>query len=521
VQHSLYAQDAWKATRRLTVNFGLRLDHIGQWYNPQGNGVIVWDPAAYTSANTPDTGIVWHKTDPSVPLSGWVSPLYYPAPRVSAAYDVFGNAKTVVRGGLALFYLTEGALDNFDPASSGQFTYGTPTGLTSFAQINTLAGVPSAGSPLNGTTVTAVDMHDNKMPHTWDYNVTISQAMPWRSFAEFSYVGNRSRDMVYGGTSNNKLNDANIIPEGAFFTPDPKTGVIPCVRGVTCSNLNALDYAPYQNYQDIYVMTHGSLSNYNSVQATWIRSMKPVVVSANYVFGKVLGTYDGVSSNGADASGTVDGFALSKNYGPEAFDHTHIFNLAYSVDLPKPIHSNKILAGAVNGWTVSGWTGIQSGTPLEANAASFNALWPSGVSSSSYLGTNAVTLMPNLICNPTANLKSGQYFNPACMAPPAPGTQGTEIWPFIHGPAVINSDMSLFKSFQVGENKKLQFRLQAYNFLNHPNAAFTVANNGDLQLNFGNSNGTLSQTNTNPYTTGIPAHTVGNRLVELAVKFYF
>ena len=362
------------------------------------------------------------------------------------------------------------------------------------------------------------------MPHTWDYNFTISQAFPFRSLLEVAYVGNRSRDMLWGGTSNNKLNDANIVPLGAYFTPDPKTGVIPCTRGVTCiSSLNPNDYFAYPNYQDIYVMTHGSYSNYNSAQVSWIRSVKPVVVSANYVFGKVLGTYDGISGNGADNAGTVNGFALSKNYGPMAYDHTHIFNLAYSLDLPKFFHGNKVLGGVVNGWTLSGWTGIQSGTPLEANAAGFNTQWPSGVSNSSYLGTNAVTLMPNLICDPRKGLASGQYFNPACFAPPAPGTQGTEIWPFIHGPAVINSDMSLFKSIQLGESRKLQFRLQAYNFMNHPNAAFAQVNNGDLSLNF-NNNGTLSQTpiyNSGTPTNGFPAHTFGNRLIELAVKFYF
>ncbi len=524
VQHSLYAQDSWKVNRRLTVNYGLRLDHIGQWYNPTGNGVIVWDPSAYSSSNTPDTGIVWHKKDPSIPQSGWASKLYYPAPRVSAAYDLFGNAKTVLRGGLAEFYFTQGAIDNFDAASGGQFTWATPQALTSFAQINSYPGVPTAGSPLNGTTITADDLNDNKMPHTWDYNFTISQAFPFRSLLEVAYVGNRSRDMLWGGTSNNKLNDANIIPMGAFFTPDPKTGVIPCTRGVTCiGSLNANDYFAYPNYQDIYVMSHGSYSNYNSAQVSWIRSVKPVVVSANYVFGKVLGTYDGISGNGADNSGTVDGFALSKNYGPMAYDHTHIFNLAYSLDLPKFVHGNKVLGEVINGWTLSGWTGIQSGTPLETNAAGFNTQWPSGVSNSSYLGTNAVNLMPNLICDPRKNLASGQYFNPACFAPPAPGTQGTEIWPFIHGPAVINSDMSLFKSFQFSESRKLQFRLQAYNFMNHPNAAFAQVNNGDLTLNF-NNNGTLSQTpiyNSGTPTNGSPAHTFGNRLIELAVKFYF
>ena len=524
-QVSFYAQDSWKVNRKLTVNYGLRFDHVGQWYNPLGNGVIVWDPAVYSNAsNAPaNTGVVWHSTNPSVPLSGWVSPFIYYEPRFGFAYDLFGNAKTVIRGGAAKFYFTEGAIDDSDPNSSGQFSWGTPISLTSFAQINSLSAqginVPAAGSPLNGTTISPNAMNDSKMPYSWTYNFTISQALPFRSVGEFSYVGSATRDMVIG-TSNDKINDANIIPMGALFKPDPVTGVIMCVKAVSCNNPNLNDYMPYRNYQDIYVMGHGSYSNYNSFQATWTRSVKPVVMMANYVFGKVMGTYDGVSANGNGSSGTVDGFSLGANYGPEAYDHTHIFNLSFSIDLPKATH-NQALGALVNGWTLSGWTGVQSGVPLEANAPGFNVQWPSNVSNQIYLGTNAVTLMPNLTCNPTKGLASGQYFNPACFAPPAAGTQGTEMWPYIHGPAVINSDMSLFKSFNFGETKKLQFRLQAYNWLNHPNGQFTVQNNGDLQLNFGTSAGTLSNTNTNKETTGFPAFTVGNRLVELAVKFYF
>ncbi len=520
-QVSFYAQDSWKAGRRLTINYGVRFDHVGQWYNPQGNGVIVWDPAKYstTATSTPNNGIVWHSVDSSVPLSGWVSPLIYYEPRFSAAYDLFGNAKTVLRGGAAKFYFTQGAIDDSDPNSSGQLTFGTPTALTSFAQINNYPNVPAAGGPLNGSTISPDDMNDSKMPYTWTFNLTVSQALPFRSVGEFSYVGSATRDMVYG-TSNNKINDANILPLGTLFKPDPVSGVIPCVQGVSCNNPNTNDYFPYSSYQDMYVMGHGSYSNYNSIQATWTRSVKPVVVVANYVFGKVLGTLDGVSSNGADNAGTVDGFGLSKNYGVEAYDHTQIFNLSYSLDLPKLTH-NRVGAQFIDGWTLSGWTGIQSGTPLEANAASFNVQWPGNVSNEIYLGTNASTLMPNLTCDPRKGLSSGQYFNASCFAPPAPGTQGTEMWPFIHGPSVINSDMSLFKTFQLTESKKIQFRLQAYIFLNHPNAAFEVANNGDLQLNFGTPAGTLSPTNVNTQTNGTPLHTVGNRLVEFAVKFYF
>ena len=363
-------------------------------------------------------------------------------------------------------------------------------------------------------------MNDSKMPHTWTYNLTVSQALPFRSVAELSYVGSNTKDMEIG-SSNNKINDANILAAGVLFTPDPITGVTPCVRGVTCSGVNTNDYFKYQSYQDVYVMSHGSFSRYNSFQATWTRAVKPVVVVANYTFGKVLGTFDGISGNGSDNTGTVDGTSIANNYGVEGYDHTHIFNLSYSLDVPKLTH-DRAFGQVVNGWTLSGWTGVQSGSPLESNAASFNAAWSSAVSNQSYLGTNAITLMPVLTCDPRKGLSSGQFFNTACFAAPAAGTQGTQMWPFIHGPSVINSDMSLFKTFQLTESKKIQFRLQAYNFLNHANAAFNVQDNSDIKLNFSTNGGANpSATNTNTATTGHPKFEQGNRLIELAVKFYF
>ncbi len=528
VVHALFAQDSWKVTSRLTLNYGFRLDHEGQFYNTSGNGAIVWDSALYSNAaNAPvDTGLLWHSIDSKIPKSGWVSPLYYVDPRASFAYDLFGNGKTVLRGGASefRFQVGTGTAAGADAASSGAFTYTTPgPGLTSLAQINSLA-VPSSGGGLNGATIEPLQMGDNRTPYTWTYNFTIAQALPWRSLAEISFVGSSTRDMLIG-TTNNKLDDLNALAPGTLFTTDPVTGTIPCIQGVSCSNANPNDYFPYKNYQDIYVESHGSHSNYNALQATWSKHTGPIITTVNYAFGKVLGTLDGTSGNGAGSGSAVDGTSLSKNYGVLAYDHTHIFNGSYYIKLPSPIHSNQYLKPALNGWQLSGWVGIQSGTPLQPNTGGdLNVQWGPNISNESYLGTNAITLEPVLVCNPTANLKSGQRFNPNCFQAPAPGTQGTEMWPFISGPWNLNADMSLFKTFKFTETRNLQLRFEAFNFLNHPNAAFGVQNNNDIELQFYKTvNGVQipTLTNQNPLTSGYPAYTVGYRQLELAAKFYF
>jgi hypothetical protein len=187
-----------------------------------------------------------------------------------------------------------------------------------------------------------------------------------------------------------------------------------------------------------------------------------------------------------------------------------------------------------------------------------NGLRSTSANESTWLGTNAYggsgggLLLPQLVCDPRHHA-SGQYFNPNCFQMPAYGTQGTYIWPYIRNPAYFDSDLALFKNFQITERQKLQFRISATNWLNHPLGQFGLAGTGDDSLNFqrtypvsipgsavgstGNecaflnatvSGGSctvnvtgISQTNTNTNLTGKPAFKTGSRQVLFAVKYYF
>ena len=184
----------------------------------------------------------------------------------------------------------------------------------------------------------------------------------------------------------------------------------------------------------------------------------------------------------------------------------------------------------MNGWEFSGITQWQSGPPLQANTgANTNAALNSTygnvaagpVSNSTYLGTNATPLIPILTCDPRKGLSSGQYFNPSCFAPPAPGQVGNIIWPYIKGPALFNSDLSLYKNFSIREKQKIQLRFEAFNFLNHPLPEFNAVNNSDIQLKFSDAAGNLTQTNQNVNTNGKPLYTVNRRVIEFAVRYTF
>jgi len=103
---AFYVSDQWKVTRRLTLTLGMRFEHLGNWV-PLGNhpGLAVWDPARYDNTSNAKswTGHVWNAIDKSIPKSGWPSRTLFPEPRFGFAYDLFGDGKTVLRGGAGLY----------------------------------------------------------------------------------------------------------------------------------------------------------------------------------------------------------------------------------------------------------------------------------------------------------------------------------------------------------------------------------------------------------------------------------
>ncbi len=292
------------------------------------------------------------------------------------------------------------------------------------------------------------------------------------------------------------------------------------------------DYYPLHNYTGMQLVTHGSYSNYNALIATWQKQTGRVTFTANYTFSKALGIRDGETDNGAGQGALMDPFNLSNNYGVLGFDHTHLFNAAYIFNLPSPVHGNRIVGGAVNGWELSGITQFSSGAPIQPNTGGdMNASYPGQFSPGNpysqavLLGTDSYpngALFPVVICDPRKGLSSGQYFNPACFAPTTTQfSQGTLIWPYIKGPAYFNSDLSLYKNFNFKERQNIQFRFQTYNFLNHPLPEFNASgSNNDLSLVF-NQGGNLAMTNQNTITTGKPLNTVGRRVVMLSLKYTF
>jgi hypothetical protein len=169
-----------------------------------------------------------------------------------------------------------------------------------------------------------------------------------------------------------------------------------------------------------------------------------------------------------------------------------------------------------NGWAISGITMRQSGAPIQPNTnANLNLVTTGGLNSQMWLGTDSEGILPVLTCDPRGNLKPGQYFNPNCFALGPQGTNGPAVWPYVKGPAYFNSDLSIHKEFRLAE-RTIEFRIAAFNFLNHPMPQFTGS---DVQLQFAAP--VAGTRNSNALTTGYPIYSVGSRTVALAIKYAF
>ena len=528
-----FLQDSWKVTRRLTLDAGMRFTHFSPWIDGKDFGYSIFDPAAYTAgggaacaASPTFCGFEWHAKNSSVPLGGFPTRALFYQPRFGAAYDLRGNGRTVLRGGWGRFYYHSGQFTNGLDASAGVATAGlSPTswvggtgcptnngGAHLFASYLSCLNV--AASPASPA---AVDSKDDRQPYTDSYSFTIGQQTPWRGYFEAAYVGNRSRDL--GNTSGGAGSNINMVPLGAMLT------------ATNPGNANADLYRPLRGYGDLNQATNNLYANYNSMQLSWARHAGRYTIQANYTLQKALGI----------VAPTYNPFNLGSNYGVLPSDRRQLFNIAYSIDEGTLVHSdNHFVNGAANGWQVSGITQLESGANItyggnysgvpntnfgmNLNGAiipgSISTANPNGIpiNNQSILGTNAVQLNPIVTCNPLSGLGPHQYINGNCFAAPTTvGQNGPTLLPVAYGPKYFDSDLAVFKNFSVTESKKLQFRVQAYNFLNHPLYSF---NGSNLNLNFVQDPVTqqLTQTSSN---FGKVTQKQGARVMEFAVKFFF
>jgi hypothetical protein len=524
---SFYGNDSWKASNRLSIEFGLRFDHIGHWYDRQGTGMAVFIPSLVNSdlaSGKLDPGVYWHGINPGIPKSGQPDRFLMVSPRFGVSYDLFGSGKTLLRGGWGIYRFSDQYNDSTGALTTAQSiqSYGLPGGT--FALLSQLGSIaaPAPGVGVTGG-VNTLSATDYGIPESQAYNFTISQQVPFNSLLEVAYVGSTTTQLVMGGESISgsgfgEFTDQNKVPLGAFYKPDPITGVISPnpeqLGGVGSPNNKEADYRPYgkaYGTNSVDMNTNQGYSNYNGLQLSWVKRSDRLTFNVNYTWSKTLGVGQ-----------QIDPFTVSGNYGILAIDRPYDFNSSYSYNFLRVYHGESRIVSAVsNGWTLSGITTWQSGGNLQAiNNPNFG-LSITGLSQSTYFGTSAPKLiMPVLTCDAGANLKNLQRINASCFAAPAIGSNGPSNYPYYRMADFFDSDLAAYKTFHVTEHETLQFRASAFNWVNHPLPQFSGGN--QLALHFNNN--LTPNTGSNSPTIGFLDTKAGGhaaRIVEFAIKYNF
>jgi hypothetical protein len=538
-----YIQDSYRVTPRLTLNYGLRWDYFGvvKEKNNLLSNITALDPVAQTFTLT------------QVGQPG-LSSLYNPdkkdfAPRVSAAWDVTGKGKTVIRAGFGMFFdafsqdMVLGHLPYppfFDPGPAYN-----PVGPAAINSAGAVGGLIAAGAPLFGDESTCsyecdVFAFDRniKMPYMENYNLNIQQQLGSHAVLQASYVGSQGHRLW-------RFFDINQPSQATITATDLACNCITGYDGVPDVYGNGLNGATF------YIMRENSTgkSNYNALQTSFrINGWHGVTSIMNYVYSKSLDN----SSDGEDfepnAAQPNDSTNPQREYGPSNFNIPHRFTWNFAYEFPKMGGSWQRLK---NGWGINSILTLQSGQPFQLNynfeddysgsGSGFDR--PDVVGPIKYrprdplnyvdLSSFAIpcTIQPTIVANPS--LATG--FASDCV----PGTRhfGNEGRDSLHGPTFKEWNFALYKTTAITERFTMQLRADFFNILNHPNFAnpFLPAFISDpavhgFQIANGRETGALGIPGVStPIITATGDVGIGNpfiggggpRGIQLAVKFTF
>jgi hypothetical protein len=466
---SLYAQDAWKLTPRITLTYGLRWD-----INPPLKGKdLANQPFTVTGLNDPAT----------IALAPRGTPLYDTtygnvAPRVGIAYQLrqIANWATVLRGGFGIFYdLGSGSLggvSSYFPYQAGNFFVGVPFPLSSQ---NAAPPVITTGPPVN--TILVADPH-LKLPRTYQWNFALEQSLGSSQSFSLTYIGAIGRKL---------LRTTNLVP-------DPSVN---------------------PNFQSVSVTNNSATSDYHALQLKFQRRFsRGLQALASYTFSHSID----IASTDAAANylNTPGGGGYqSVDRGDSDFDIRHSFTAGVTYDLPAP-GTNKAVREAFGGWSLDTFILARSAPPDDIIGALY--FGPGGT---------ALYPRPDLVPGVELELFSSQYpggkiFNSAAFTEPALGTQGNFGRNVLRGFGATQVDLALQRQFHLTERFNLRFRSEFFNIFNHPN--FGNPNNNLTDPLFGHSTQTLASSLGSGGANGgfNPLYQIGGpRSIQLALKLQF
>jgi hypothetical protein len=442
---SSYFNDDWRVNRNLTLNLGLRWE---PWLPPidRNNTLVGFVPGMQsTIAPGAPHGLVF-PGDKGIQESVFKHDWKDFAPRVGFAYDLSGNAKTVIRGAYGIFYsFPEGLLyQRTDAMQPTDLYYSIPNPASFTSPYTGVAGgdpfprahiAPSQFQsyafvlPVSGGVLDPA----SRVGYTQNWNLTVERQVRNDLAISVGYVGNHGLNIM----GSRQFNPAILAPGAMVGNENARR---------LNSGLGAVELATSYVYDE-----------FNSLQIGVAKRMsRGLTVLSNFVWSK---TIDNTSSAAEGNSGPPNPFNFRSARGPADFDQAARFNLSAVYNLPQfTVHG---VAGVLaNNWSLNVIATAQSGLPFTVVSGTDRSL--------SGIGNDYADLVGNP-ARPSGANPIFQYFNPAAFAPAASGTFGSAGRNILRGPGYFDVDMSIFKEFLFTERWKLQFRAEAFNLENRAN----------------------------------------------------
>jgi hypothetical protein len=494
---AFYIDDTWKVTRRLTLSLGLRYELTPPFYDTSRNVFSVYMPYVDTTPNVAD-----QSRYPQFIREGKCSDVYagipirWPqigtlcdgrlgdalvqtdrndfAPRIGISYSP--DSKWVVRAGLGMFYNQDSGNPRFDMARNiaGRIRVNSdlqnPTLFWSNALSNISGGVANVTLPY-----AFANKYDRRTPYTLEYLLNVQRQLGNNWSLEAGYLGSISRKLEY-------LRAINEAVPGTVGSAQTRV--------------------PYPNFGRIQLVDPSANGAYNagSIKLTK-RFSRGFTLLSSYTFSRSQDDSSGIRVQGFDTLFPQNSYCRKCEWALSAFDTRHRFVTSSLYDIPvgkgRQVNIvNPFLNAAVGGWQAGFiWT-VQSGFPVTPT-----------VGGADRSGTGALFDRPNAtgVSPNVANHSTGQWYNLQAFSPNAPGTFGNAGRNSLISPGMLTLDFSAHKEFHMPklERHMLQFRLEAFNVLNHP--VWATPNINVLSSGFGTITGTA----------------VSMRQMQLALKYSF
>jgi hypothetical protein len=496
--YAWYFQDDWKATRRLTLNLGLRYD-VEIPRTERYNRMETFNPFA-PSPLAAETGIAGLRGGLVYPGVDGNSRLQFQpqwtdfAPRLGFAYQAAENL--VLRGGYGIFYgpsyrQAGATLGNYGFSSTTSYV-GSPNGLTPSLYLTN--PFPNGLNPIVGSTLgllTGIGTSfetpltgDNKVPYNENWDFEVQRQLPGNTLVDVSYVGSHGVHLNQSGENDYNLNQ--LTPAAMALgtqlqksVANPFYGIIK--TGPLAGKIVPRSYllAPFPQFTGVYAsFLTGGYSDYNSIQVkVEKRFSQGLSLLVSFTGQKLIDDYAIISNVGRNAGiqNIYDG-AAERAVSPNDISRTLVVSGVYALPFG---HGQKFGSGwnraedlILGGWQLNGIATYQTGFPLVLTTQNTS-------------GSGSLTMRPNnnghsaLLTGPVES-RLNEYFNTAVFSQPAPFTFGNtgRTLPDVRTPGMENIDFSLFKNFQVTEKLQAELRAEAFNLLNQvvfgaPNSVLT------------------------------------------------